>query len=850
MSSSKISANAPEEWDSESFVSASSHFHNSTSDLERELSNKENLINIRPTVSSAQIISNSNNTRQPVGILRNAKQKQKSDHQTKILINEQPNAAYTDQIYINQNLSVNVNHTRVSNATSSHSYNRSPIPNTTNASTSKSRDLEKESSSQISSRSSWLSSTSSTLKSFKKVKNLSKLLPFSAHRKSYSNSNNYFLNFKNGNKSCGASFQETYNEQFFKNLPVTTSKDAKNNSHSQKQNSKALRLKKWTCAGEIDLNLFRPKKLPNPTLNVDEQKTCNTSNEPNPIWVVKFSNCGRLLAAAGQDGHIYVWSLDQYKNYFKDKQKLSMQDGNGQQSNGQINAETTCNPEIKIPKITTNTCNGNTATLKSPFGDSPLIIFSWHETDIYDLCWNKDNFLVSSSRTGTVCIWHIQKPNPVVIFDQKAAVMSVKFIEEDDKFLSKSFISCTQKGVIRYNDWMERKMDKLINLSVQGHYSGTEQNQHHQHQHIITAMQLYNNNKNIAIGTSTGSLLFYELKLSNSSKSLTLITETSINKSQGVRLTVSASKNTFRQNSKVCGISVFRIRGSKFDSLLVSSDDRKVRLYSGKDHCLVMTFKRKNLPVDQNIHEQNSTSQGGFSSSTDQTPIITQDNKLILISNINSQIFSIFPISSSDQGSLARDSLSVILPEQVSKFHVNVDSFVNFEDLVGSVKKKKEHDAQHNAQHMVTDSSISGNTATSNVSNVSNMSNISSNSLTQLQNSISEVELEQHHNQSSSFFEEKTTNTNTRAQTDSTKGPVAQNMHVSSTTSIQNQSSLQSSFSYYSPITAICCPPRVDFFRQYFENNGIRFDQEIGYLGLGGRFFAHTNFSKDFRNFF
>ena len=168
MSSSKISANAPEEWDSESFVSASSHFHNSTSDLERELSNKENLINIRPTVSSAQIISNSNNTRQPVGILRNAKQKQKSDHQTKILINEQPNAAYTDQIYINQNLTVNVNHTRVSNATSSHSYNRSPIPNTTNASTSKSRDLEKESSSQISSRSSWLSSTSSTLKSFKK----------------------------------------------------------------------------------------------------------------------------------------------------------------------------------------------------------------------------------------------------------------------------------------------------------------------------------------------------------------------------------------------------------------------------------------------------------------------------------------------------------------------------------------------------------------------------------------------------------------------------------------------------------------------------------------------------------
>lgn len=37
-----------------------------------------------------------------------------------------------------------------------------------------------------------------------------------------------------------------------------------------------------------------------------------------PVWCMKFSNCGRLLATAGQDRYIRIWVLKDHLPYFQD----------------------------------------------------------------------------------------------------------------------------------------------------------------------------------------------------------------------------------------------------------------------------------------------------------------------------------------------------------------------------------------------------------------------------------------------------------------------------------------------------------------------------------------------------
>jgi len=47
------------------------------------------------------------------------------------------------------------------------------------------------------------------------------------------------------------------------------------------------------------------------------------SQHSGPIWCMKFSNCGRLLATAGQDRLIRVWVLKSQLTYFQDLIKAS-----------------------------------------------------------------------------------------------------------------------------------------------------------------------------------------------------------------------------------------------------------------------------------------------------------------------------------------------------------------------------------------------------------------------------------------------------------------------------------------------------------------------------------------------
>merc|ERR1712004_235253 len=73
----------------------------------------------------------------------------------------------------------------------------------------------------------------------------------------------------------------------WKNLPPLNAKLSSKWIHDK---SKAVALSKWVCVTEFS---------PTPT--------------EVPIWVSKFSTCGRLLATAGEDGLIFIWTLQHFR---------------------------------------------------------------------------------------------------------------------------------------------------------------------------------------------------------------------------------------------------------------------------------------------------------------------------------------------------------------------------------------------------------------------------------------------------------------------------------------------------------------------------------------------------------
>lgn len=99
------------------------------------------------------------------------------------------------------------------------------------------------------------------------------------------------------------------------------------------------------------------------------------------IWATAFSNDGRYLAAGGQDKQIRVWAV------------LSTPEDRHQHERDE---------EVGV--------EGDHHRLNAPvFRQKKIQTFEGHSGPILDLCWSKNNFLLSTSMDKTVKLWHISR---------------------------------------------------------------------------------------------------------------------------------------------------------------------------------------------------------------------------------------------------------------------------------------------------------------------------------------------------------------------------------------------------------------------------------------------------------
>ncbi|PWN46640.1 WD40 repeat-like protein, partial [Violaceomyces palustris] len=124
------------------------------------------------------------------------------------------------------------------------------------------------------------------------------------------------------------------------------------------------------------------------------------------------------------------------------------------------------------------------------FKRRPIKEFRGHTSDILDLNWSKNNFLLSSSMDGTVRLWHVTRSECLCTFGMPDMVTGVSFHPKDDRY----FISGGLDGKLRLWNIPAKKVQS--SQEVPG---------------LITAVAFTESGKVACVGTFTGAALFYDV---------------------------------------------------------------------------------------------------------------------------------------------------------------------------------------------------------------------------------------------------------------------------------------------------------------------------------------------------
>ncbi|XP_047531764.1 WD repeat-containing protein 44 isoform X1 [Vanessa atalanta] len=264
------------------------------------------------------------------------------------------------------------------------------------------------------------------------------------------------------------------------------------------------------------------------------------------VWCCKFSVCGRLLATAGQDRLLRIWVTRDAHRMFQDmrtkynaKQKASPTPS--QESLASLAAPPP-SPEDQPP-----------IGPSAPFCPKPFCIYSGHTSDLLDVSWSKNNFILSSSMDKTVRLWHISRGECLCCFQHIDFVTAIVFHPRDDRY----FLSGSLDGKLRLWDIPDKK------VAVWNEVDGKTK--------LITAANFCQNGKFAVVGTYDGRCIFY------TTDQLKYHTQIDVRSTRGKNST----------GRKISGIEPM----PNDDKILVTSNDSRIRLYDLRDLNLSCKYK-------------------------------------------------------------------------------------------------------------------------------------------------------------------------------------------------------------------------------------------------------------------
>lgn len=269
------------------------------------------------------------------------------------------------------------------------------------------------------------------------------------------------------------------------------------------------------------------------------------------IWCMKFSCCGRLLATAGQDKVLRVWVVRDAFQFFQDmRTKYNAEKVSPTPSQESLMSHHSSEDPNLIAAIETVRLEEGK---KSIFMPKPFCTYTGHTSDLLDVAWSKNYFLLSSSMDKTVRLWHISRKECLCCFQHIDFVTAIVFHPRDDRY----FLSGSLDGKLRLWNIPDKK------VAVWNEVDGQTK--------LITAANFCQNGKFAVVGTYDGRCIFYN------TDQLKYHTQIHVRSTRGKNST----------GRKISGIEP--MPGE--DKILVTSNDSRIRLYDLCDLNLSCKYK-------------------------------------------------------------------------------------------------------------------------------------------------------------------------------------------------------------------------------------------------------------------
>ncbi|CAH0674160.1 unnamed protein product [Spodoptera exigua] len=260
------------------------------------------------------------------------------------------------------------------------------------------------------------------------------------------------------------------------------------------------------------------------------------------VWCCKFSVCGRLLATAGQDKLLRVWVTRDAYHMFQDmRTKYNLE----QKSSPTPSQESLASLSGRAPSPPPSP--------SAPFCSAPFCVYAGHSSDLLDVSWSKNYFLLSSSMDKTVRLWHISRGECLCCFQHIDFVTAIVFHPRDDRY----FLSGSLDGKLRLWNIPDKK------VAVWNEVDGKTK--------LITAANFCQNGKFAVVGTYDGRCIFY------TTDQLKYHTQIDVRSTRGKNST----------GRKISGIEPM----PNDDKILVTSNDSRIRLYDLRDLNLSCKYK-------------------------------------------------------------------------------------------------------------------------------------------------------------------------------------------------------------------------------------------------------------------
>ncbi|XP_026820788.1 WD repeat-containing protein 44 [Rhopalosiphum maidis] len=263
-----------------------------------------------------------------------------------------------------------------------------------------------------------------------------------------------------------------------------------------------------------------------------------------PVWCMKFSMCGRLLATAGQDRVLRVWVLrDAYKDFHEMRKKYDAD-----------KVSPTPSTESLVSQLSVDDQSfAADPDDRGPFMSRPFCTYTGHRSDLLDIAWSKNYFVLSSSMDKTVRLWHISRRECLCCFQHIDFVTAICFHPRDDRY----FLSGSLDGKLRLWNIPDKK------VAVWNEVEGQTK--------LITAANFCQNGKFAVVGSYDGRCIFY------TTDQLRYHTQIHVRSTRGRNST----------GRKISGIEP--MPGE--DKVLVTSNDSRIRLYDLRDLNLSCKYK-------------------------------------------------------------------------------------------------------------------------------------------------------------------------------------------------------------------------------------------------------------------